>query len=152
MNILKPAKHVLIKHACSSDFGQYSIRLFTDRQTETVDEVSGLDLSFNNLNVNWRSCNQYNHHWTERSELRAEFRAFHSEIKWNFLEEEDVSFLKKKMSVKFSPLLWQFVEHSKKEAVKELVIVTWSWPSGSCCILNGIALWFVYWLVAIHTV
>lgn len=52
MNILKPAKHVLIKHACSSHLGQYSIRLFTDRQTETVDEVSGLDLAFNNLYVN----------------------------------------------------------------------------------------------------
>lgn len=54
MNILKPAKHVLIKDICSSDLGQYSIRLFTARQTETADEVSGLDLAFSNLNVNLR--------------------------------------------------------------------------------------------------
>lgn len=54
MNILKPAKHVLIKDVCCSDLGQYSIRLFTARQIETVDEVPGLDLAFSNLNVNLR--------------------------------------------------------------------------------------------------
>jgi len=64
MSILKPAKHMLIKDVCSSELGQYSIRLFTARQIETFDEVSGLDLAFSDLNVNLRylSCNQCNHH------------------------------------------------------------------------------------------
>lgn len=39
MNILKTAKHELIKDVCYSDLGQYSIRIFTARQIETVVEV-----------------------------------------------------------------------------------------------------------------
>lgn len=45
MNILKPAKHFIIKGGFSSRLGQCNIRPFTARQTEAVDEVSGLDLA-----------------------------------------------------------------------------------------------------------
>lgn len=56
MNILKPAKHALIKDVCSSDLGKYTTRLFTAEylQIETIDEVYELELAFSNLNVDFR--------------------------------------------------------------------------------------------------
>lgn len=44
MYILKPANYVLIKGICSSDLGQYSIRLVNAKQIETDYRVSGLEL------------------------------------------------------------------------------------------------------------
>lgn len=44
MYILKPANYVLIKGVCSSDLGQYSIRLVTAKQIEREYGVSGLEL------------------------------------------------------------------------------------------------------------
>lgn len=159
MNILKSAKHALIKDVCSSDLGKYSIRLFTatiytdrQKQIETIDGVPELELAFSNLNVNFRqlSCSQCKDHCTERSvctiELRAESHTLYAEINLNLLD------VIKEIQVRFSLQLWGAFDLS--EICEDIGYSYLKLPQWQLLGSYGVDLGFskLYCLIAIHMI